>query len=164
MYSIVQDLDSVIIDGPSKLDPEVAGRIEFMAHNFFEPQPVAADVYLFRRIFHDYSDKYCVRVLNNLIPKMTKTSKIVIAEGILPPPNTMPKVTEKLPPPNTMPKVTEKKQRAIDMTMWVMMGGKERAVKDWEKLVKQTDGKLKLLGITTPPGGGLGVIQIGLAD
>ncbi|KAF8242762.1 S-adenosyl-L-methionine-dependent methyltransferase, partial [Wilcoxina mikolae CBS 423.85] len=144
---IVQDLESVVIDGPSKLDPEVGGRIEFMAHNFFEPQPVAADVYLFRRIFHDYSDKYCVRILNNLIPKMTKTSKIVIADAIL-------------PPPNTLPKVIEKKQRAIDMTMWVMIGGKERAVKDWEKLIEQTDGKLKLLGITTPVGGGLGVIQI----
>lgn len=92
---VVQDLALVISDGPSKLDPEVAGRIEFMEHSFFEPQKVIADVYLFRLIFHDYSDKYCTRILKNLIPKMTKASKIVIVDAILPLPNTSPKVVEK---------------------------------------------------------------------
>ena len=53
--------------------------------------------------------------------------------------------------------------RAYDLTMWVMLGGKERTVRDWEKLVDMADGKLKLLGITTPVGSGLGIIQIGLA-
>ena len=56
---IVQDLPKVIEDAKKKVPAELAERVTFMAHDMFTEQPVKdADVYYFRWIFHDWSDKY----------------------------------------------------------------------------------------------------------
>ncbi|KAF2485885.1 O-methyltransferase [Neohortaea acidophila] len=51
---VVQDLAEVIAQAPPSQT-----HISFMSHDFFTPQPVVADVYLFRWILHNWSDKYC---------------------------------------------------------------------------------------------------------
>ena len=82
---IVQDLPFVLAQ--AKAPQEVAARVEFMPHDFFTPQVVkGADVYFFRWIFHDWSDKYAVRILQNLIPALKKGARIAINEFILPKP------------------------------------------------------------------------------
>ncbi len=40
---------------------DVTGRIEFMVHDFFTEQRVTADVYLFRYIFHDWSNHHVIK-------------------------------------------------------------------------------------------------------
>jgi hypothetical protein len=50
---VVQDMDEVIQNLTLELSTEVNGRIRFMAHNFFSPQGVNADVYYFRWILHN---------------------------------------------------------------------------------------------------------------
>lgn len=72
-------------DAPVSKDLE--GRISFMVHDFFTPQPVhGADVYVFRWIFHNWSDKYCVRILRNLVPALKHGAKVVINDVVLPKP------------------------------------------------------------------------------
>ncbi|TGO70130.1 hypothetical protein BOTNAR_0003g00230 [Botryotinia narcissicola] len=67
----------------------------FMAHDFFTEQPVmGADVYLFRCVFHNHSDKYCIRILQHLIPALKPGARIVIAEFIVPPPGSVSKHKE----------------------------------------------------------------------
>jgi len=39
-----------------KVDNKEA-KIEWMAHDFFTPQTIVADVYLYRFIFHNYADE-----------------------------------------------------------------------------------------------------------
>ena len=59
-----------------------------MAHDFFkEAQPVhGADVYFFRFIFHNWPDKYCLKILRSLIPALKTGAKVVIIDYVLPGP------------------------------------------------------------------------------
>lgn len=78
---IVQDLPETVKEGERILPEELQGRITFMAHDFFTPQPVkGADVYLFRFILHNWSDKYSISILRNLLPAMKDGSRILIYE------------------------------------------------------------------------------------
>lgn len=52
--------------------------------DFFTPQTVSADIYHFKSIFHNWADKYSIKILQNLIPALRKGAKIVIHERILP--------------------------------------------------------------------------------
>jgi len=52
--------------------------------DFFTEQPSVADVYYFRWIFHNWSDKYCIQILRNLIPSLRPGARIVIHERVLP--------------------------------------------------------------------------------
>ncbi|EMR87652.1 putative o- protein [Botrytis cinerea BcDW1] len=53
---IVQDLPGVIEGAESKLDATIAERVSFQGRDFFTPQTVVADAYLFRWIFHNWPD------------------------------------------------------------------------------------------------------------
>ena len=82
---IVQDLPFVLAQ--AKAPQDVAARVEFMPHDFFTAQVVkGADVYFFRWIFHDWSDKYAVRILQSLIPGLKKGARVVMNEFLLPKP------------------------------------------------------------------------------
>lgn len=93
---IVQDLPTVIKAVQKKRQPvDIADRIKFMEHDMFTPQPVAADIYLFRWIFHDWPDKYVIKILNQLVPAMKTGTRVLINEIILPEPNTLPLLRER---------------------------------------------------------------------
>jgi hypothetical protein len=63
MKIIVQDMAMVVIGAEVGVSDELKDRIEFMAHSLFEPQSVEADVYFFRMVFYNWSDKYAVNIL-----------------------------------------------------------------------------------------------------
>jgi hypothetical protein len=85
---IVQDLESTV-EGAQKDVPEaVAERVNFMAHDFFSEQKIAADVYFYRWIFHNWSDKYCVKILQAQIPVLRAGVRIVINDICIPDPGT----------------------------------------------------------------------------
>ena len=92
---VVQDRPEVIANAQSKVPPNVAGRITLMAHDFFTEQPVKADAYLFRFIFHNWSDVYCVKILRKLIPALTPGARIVVNDHIMPEPRALPLLKER---------------------------------------------------------------------
>lgn len=105
---IVQDLPTVAEAMQNKPRPvELADRIKFMPHDMFTEQPVAADVYLFRWIFHDWPDKYVIRILQQLIPVMKNGARVLINEIIM-------------PEPNTLPLLRERRLRCVDTLMWII--------------------------------------------
>ena len=67
-------------------DPDLQRRITFTHHDFFEPQPVQADVYFFRHVLHDWPDADCVRILQALIPALKDGARVLISEGAMPEP------------------------------------------------------------------------------
>ena len=84
---VVQDLPDVVAQGISVLPADVADQVEFMAHDFFTEQVVkGADIYFLRWILHDWSDKYCIKILQALIPALKDGSRIVIGELVVPEP------------------------------------------------------------------------------
>ena len=92
---VVEDLPETISSATPP--PDLASRLEFRAHNFFTEQPVKnADVYFLRSILHDWSDKYAIQILRNLIPALKNGVKIIINEVCLPEPNILPVYEEQL--------------------------------------------------------------------
>jgi hypothetical protein len=85
---IVQDLPDTICGLQDHIPGDLKGRILGMQHDFLTPQTVrGADVFLLRWILHDWSDKYCIEILRNLIPGLKKGSKIIINDVVIPEPN-----------------------------------------------------------------------------
>ena len=78
---IVQDPEDTVIAGRNQLPEELKDRVSFMTHDFFTPQPVKdADVYFFRAIFHVWPDKYCIRILQSLVPALKKGAKVIVLD------------------------------------------------------------------------------------
>lgn len=86
---VVQDLPGAMLDARTTLPQDVAERIEFKEHDFFQDQPVKADAFLFRMIFHNWSDDYVIKILKATITGLKHRSKIVINDYLIPEPNTM---------------------------------------------------------------------------
>jgi O-methyltransferase domain len=87
---VVQDMANVVEKGRANLPRELEGRVEFVAHDAFLPQKVDADVYLFRTVFHNWSDKFCSQILRALVPALKPGVKILINDMCLPRPGTIP--------------------------------------------------------------------------
>lgn len=92
---VVQDLPQTLQGAESALPPELKERVTLMAHDFFKIQPVVADVYLFRIIFHNWSDAHVIRILEATIPALKPGARIVVNDYLIPEPNTMSWAKEK---------------------------------------------------------------------
>ena len=87
---LVQDLPEVIDSLKPQQLSQMNGRLKFEAYNFFTEQPhKGADIYFFRMIFHNWSDKYCVQILKNLIPALKHGAKVLINDFCLPDPGVL---------------------------------------------------------------------------
>jgi hypothetical protein len=84
----VQDMEQMVTN--ATVPEDVRGRVKFMAHDFFSPQPVKdADVYYLRWVLHNWSDKYCKLILGALVPALKPGAKVIIHESLMPEPGTM---------------------------------------------------------------------------
>ena len=92
---VVQDLPDMIEGAVKELPTDVDSRIKFMEHDFFTEQPVSADVYLFRIIFHNWSDANVIKILKSTIPAMQPGARIVLNDYLIPEPGTLPPTKER---------------------------------------------------------------------
>ncbi|XXH00700.1 hypothetical protein Hte_007050 [Hypoxylon texense] len=137
---IVQDVESVVTEARKDIPSDVSARISFMTHDFFTPQPVSgADIYFFRWIFHNWSDKYGIRILRSLIPALKPGARIIVSEAIL-------------PGPGEVPKAMETRMRSFDLVMTSIQNAKERELADWVELFRNADRRFELQEPIRPPG------------
>lgn len=93
---VVQDLPRVITNAQATGKTTLSDRVTFEAQDFFKEQTFKnADVYFFRMVLHDWSDKYCVHILRNLIPALKQGARILINDFCLPDPGTVSKYQER---------------------------------------------------------------------
>jgi hypothetical protein len=94
---VVQDLPNVIENAKDLQSTPLSPQVTFQSHDFFTEQPVhGAEVYMFRMIFHDWSDKFCARILHQLIPALKPGAKILINDFCIPEPGTTSLYQERL--------------------------------------------------------------------
>jgi hypothetical protein len=140
---IVQDQTNVIAGAPKEANP----RVEFQVHDFLTEQPVAADIYLFRQILHDWTDKDCRRILSALIPALKPGARIIINDSVL-------------PGVGAVSPAKESVMRHSDLMMWRCFNARERDEDDWRSVVEGADKRFKVVRVFTPPGTYLGIIEV----
>lgn len=152
----MQDLPSVVSGAEQQLAPfadsDLAGRIKFQGHSFFESQPVVgADVYLLRMILHDWAFEDSVKILRNLIPALTSRSRVLIMDTVLPNPGSIPASKERL-------------LRVRDLTMMQVFNSLERGIEDWKLIFSEVDVGLVVESVSTPPGSNMSLIELSLGN
>jgi hypothetical protein len=144
MKVIVQDRPEVVESAPKG----VTENVEWVVHDFFAEQPIKdADVYFYRWILHDWSDKYCIRILRALVPALRKGARVVLMEHILPEPGTLSPYQQRL-------------VLGYDMVMKELFNAKERTEKEWRTLIRSTHEGFKVLDVYTPKGSQLGFVVV----
>ncbi|KAK8230749.1 O-methyltransferase-domain-containing protein [Phyllosticta capitalensis] len=123
---VVEDLPGTVEITKKEIPPELEGRVQCQAQDFFtEQQWKGADVYFFSKIMHDWSDAYCIKILRNLIPAMKEGSTVVVNEWLV--------------PEQARAENAQRFIRLADLTMLSAHNGKERTKGDWRKLFKEAD-------------------------
>jgi hypothetical protein len=138
-------LNFVVQDTAGMRTPETIGevpealqsRVQLTTHDFFTPQTVVAEAYLFRMILHGFSDKYCVKILQALTPALRPGAKVILNDG-------------GLPEPGTAGYVQEKMMRTLDVFMQVTVNAREREPDDWKDLFTRADERYKLKSVWMP--------------
>ena len=118
-----------------------------MPYNFLtEQQPVKnADVYFFRWVLHNWADRYCTKILRNLIPALKPGAKIVVNDIVL-------------PEAGAIPHWHEARVRALDLAMASVQNSHERELADWAKIFEQADPGFEFQGAEKPVGSDLWIL------
>lgn len=148
LHLIVQDFAELEPQHNTLVPSSVRSRISFQPHDFFTPQPVAnADVYFLKHILHDWSDKYALKILRNIIPALKPGARVIVMDGVLPPQGAVPLSVERL-------------LTSLDLQMLAACNSKERTPGDWIKLFEMAESRFEFKGIVQPPGSAAALIEV----
>ncbi len=143
---VVQDLPKTIASAPA-LDGDLAVRVRFQVHDFHARQPVrGADVYLYRWIMHNHSDKYAVNMLRQLIPALKKGARVVINDHCLPEPGRETLWDEKI-------------IRTMDLVMLSLLNAREREEGEFRQLFRVADEGFRFVGVVRPEGCRMSIVE-----
>lgn len=170
---VVQDLPEIVSGAQNQIGVEktIASRVSFLPHDFFTAQPVKhAEVYFLRMILHNYSDKYAVKILHQLMPAMRKGpggSKLLIADQIMHPMRGSSSWDSSGTVSADIAASDENWMRFLDLQMLIMLNAKEREMVDWEALFRRAsegreEGVLKVTGHRKPEGSVHSIIVVEL--
>lgn len=131
----VQDLPKCEPDFETTVPQDLRDRVSFQAYDFFTPQPVPADFYLFKYIFYDWPEAYAKRIVGNLIHALKPGARIVVLEY----------VRTQLPPGLVLPNGIKRGMTSVDVRMMGMFGHSERTVEDVVNLWTGTDERFEVV-------------------
>jgi hypothetical protein len=144
--AVLQDLQHVL-PGPTN-QPELFRdlqdrHVELMAHDMFRVQPIrGARYFFFSAIFHGRPDVDALKVLQNTVPAMDRTSRILIYDIVVP------------------EKGVDLFHACFDLWMMADVTGKERTRRQWDNLFATCG--LQIVEVHTK--GFDNVIEVGLTD
>ena len=118
IHGILYDLPHVEISAQTYLTEQNLDQfIGWQSGSFFDYIPSGNDIYILKRILHDWDDELCIKILSNCRAAMNDTSKLLIIEAIVTPGN------------------NRDFAKNVDLAMLVLFGGKERTQIEWETLL-----------------------------
>jgi SAM-dependent methyltransferase len=134
-----QNITGVLFDLPSGVDAakkrtgSAAGRIQFLCGDFFDAVPSGADVYILKRIIHDWNHEQAVKILAKCREAMAPGGRVLIAETII----------REGDAPDPM--------KFIDAVMLVVTGGAERTEEEYVAILAGAGLRLDRVHATSRP-------------
>ena len=128
----------------------VAGRITYLAQDFFKPQPPSssdASVFLVRLILQNHSVSAAQAILRNISSVMRPGAFLLINNTLLPQPGSVGLREEGL-------------ERARSLFMMQAMNGMDRDEVEFHALVEGAEAGLKIREIASPGGGVMAVLVV----
>jgi hypothetical protein len=111
----------------------VADRCELMAGDFFATVPRGGDVYILKKVIHDWDDDRATAILRNCRAAMGETARLLLIETIVPPGN------------------EPSSAKLLDLLMLIYAGGRERTETEYRALLAGADFDMRRI-ISTPAG------------
>ncbi|KAH8433403.1 uncharacterized protein LDX57_011037 [Aspergillus melleus] len=145
---VVQDLPFAAKDFQAATHGEGGDldNIRFDAHDFFTPQTVAANVYIFRWTLMNWPDESVVSILQQLVPVMRPGVKVLVNENLC-------------PESGSLSLAAERYIRWMDMLMLGVYKSRLRDEDEWASLFKQADKRFSSVRSSTVPGSALGIVE-----
>ena len=113
---VLYDLPEVVRDAGYLAAAEVADRCEILGGSFFESVPGAADVYVVKRILHDWADDTCVQILSNIRRAMPAGGRVLAVDAVV------------------APRGMQDMNKVTDLMMMVICPGRERSEQEFGDL------------------------------
>lgn len=99
-------------------------RCELRSGDFFQEVPTGADLHLLKQIIHDWDDERATKLLQNCHRSLTSNGTLLLVEMVVPPDNH--------PSP----------AQGMDINMLVLLAGKERTEKEYQRLLQNAGFRL----------------------
>lgn len=107
-----------VVANPQRLaTAALAGRYEVAAGDFFTTVPPGADLYVYKRILHDWDDERCIALLRRCREAIAAGGRLLVIDAVIPPGND--------PHP----------AKIVDMVMLGILPGRERTEREFAQLL-----------------------------
>lgn len=137
----VQDLHECGPIFAAQVPAALKSRVTFYEHNFFNPQPVSADIYLLKLILHDWPDAQAVEILQQLRPALKPGAKILFIDY-------MGKQGEIDP---DLPRSITQFGTSTDLRMMALFNASERSLQTWKGIVTRADERFDIVRVDANP-------------
>lgn len=114
-------------------DARLAVRCDIVGGDFFSSVPAGGDVYVLRRIIHDWDDDSALKILRNCRAAMKDTARLLLVETVIPPGDE--------PHPG----------KVGDFVMLTALGGQERTAEEYAQLLDKAGLRLNRIVSTGSP-------------
>jgi O-methyltransferase domain len=144
------------------------GRIKFVEHDFFAPQPIkGAPIYFMRYIIHDWPDTDAIQILTQICEAMSPTSRLLVCDRIILPSYRGTQETEargvegEVAPQPLLANWADAASSGADLLMMLNFNAKERTKEEFEGLFKEAGLVLEKLYYQN---GAVGILQCARVD
>ncbi len=109
----------------------VVDRCDIIGGNFFDSVPAGGDLYLLKRVLHDWPDDICEGILSRCRAAVARGGRVAVVDAVVPPGN--------------QPHLS----KDVDLLMMVLLDGRERTESEFGDLLKRSGLKMTRV-IPTP--------------
>ncbi|MCE7985284.1 MAG: SAM-dependent methyltransferase [Caldilinea sp. CFX5] len=119
VQGVLCDQPQVLAEPAYLTQDGLLNRCDLVGIDFFQSVPSSGDVYLLKRILHDWNDEHSVQILRNCRAAMHKEARLLVVDVVLPPGNTF------------------HPGKIMDMLMMALLEGQERSEEEFCALYRQ---------------------------
>lgn len=116
LAGILFDQEHVIEHPDAIVQPSLEGRYRTLAGDFFDSVPEGADLYLLKRILHDWSDDDAVKILTCVRKALSPDARVAVIDAVIKPGNDA--------DPN----------KYLDVGIMTLLNGRERTAEEFGNL------------------------------